>query len=65
MSNSCRMCGEVYDTEKVQDFRGHWIWLCRAGDCQMEFEREEQESEEYAFQDAHDEVDARFERTRW
>lgn len=43
MNRSCMMCGEQYGTSQGEDYRGRKIWLCTTGDCEREFDRDEQD----------------------
>lgn len=58
--DQCRVCGERYDLVRVQTYTGSFVYACQDGDCQQELEREDQDAEEYAYQEAHAGVDRQF-----
>lgn len=57
--NRCHYCGEWAD-DKATTFRGPSIYLCNEDQCNLEFERDEMDTEQRSYDDEIADVNARY-----
>jgi hypothetical protein len=60
--DSCEICGATEDLGVYDRRGGRDIYICNRGECAQTAQRDERDQYEMEYQDALDELNARFER---